>query len=130
MEIDEIPQDDSKIYRGQKRVIYATRQGHYESATTSGWDTEEFATSQAVAELDELAEQALQAVKCGEKSPIFYLMYKNRFDLQSLSQATGIWQWRIRRHFRPEVFDNLSLKVLNIYMNIFQQPLNIEYSKE
>ena len=119
MDIKDIPQDNSKIFRGQKKVIYATRNGNYESGTTSGWDDEEFATQQAVEELKQQTEQALQAVKNGEKSPLYYLMYKYRFDEQSLAQATGFWQWQIRRHCKPEVWAKLSEKKLEKYAGVF-----------
>lgn len=119
MDINDIPQDNSKIFRGQKKVIYATRNGNYESGTTSGWDDEEFATQQAVEELKQQTEQALQAVKNGEKSPLYYLMYKYRFDEQSLAQATGFWQWQIRRHCKPEIWAKLSQKKLEKYAEVF-----------
>ena len=119
MDIKDIPQDNSKIFRGQKKIIYATRNGNYESGTTSGWDDEEFATQQAVEELNQQTEQALQAVKSGEKSPLYYLMYKYRFDEQSLAQATGFWQWQIRRHCKPEVWAKLSQKKLEKYAEVF-----------
>lgn len=119
MDIKNIPQDDSKIFRGQKKVVYATANGRYQAATSSGWQTEEFATQQAVDELDQQTELALQAVKNGEKSPIYYLMYKNRYDLPTLAQATGFWQWQIKRHFRPEVFAKLSEEKLAVYAGVF-----------
>ena len=119
MDIEDIPQDDSKIFRGQKKVIYATRNGKFEAGTTTGWNAEEFATQQAVDELAQLTEQALQAVKSGEKSIIYYLMNKNRYDLQTLAQATGFWQWQIKRHFRLDVFNKLSEKKLEVYAGVF-----------
>lgn len=124
MEIDEIPQDDSKIFRGQRKVIYGTRNGKFEAGTSTGWQAEEFATEQAVDELNQLTEQALQAVKNGEKSPIYYLMYKNRYDLQSLAQATGFWQWQIKRHFRPEIFKKLPERKLQVYAKVFGIKIN------
>jgi len=119
MEINDIPQDNSKIFRGQRKVVYATENGNYQTATTNGWETEEFATEQAVEELNQLTAEALDAVKRGEKSPLFYLMYRNRFDLTSLAQATGFWQWQIKRHFKPSVFAKLSDKVLSRYAEVF-----------
>ena len=124
MEIDDIPQDDSKIFRGQRKVIYGTRNGKFEAGTSTGWQAEEFATEQAVDELNQLTEQALQSVKNGEKSPIYYLMYKNRYDLQSLAQATGFWQWQVKRHFRPEVFAKLGEKKLERYARVFGVEIN------
>lgn len=119
MEIDDIPQDNSKIFNGERKVIYATRNGKFEAGKSNGWAEEEFATQQAVQELDELTAQALQAVKNGEKSAIYYLMYKYRFDETTLAQATGFWKWQVRRHFRPEVFARLSEKKLMKYRVVF-----------
>lgn len=119
MDVNDIPQDDSKIFKGQRKVIYATQNGSYQTATSNGWDTETFATEQAVEELQQLANDALEAVKRGEKSPLFYYMYHNRFDLPSLAQATGFWQWQIKRHFKPSVFEKLSDKVLERYAEVF-----------
>jgi len=36
-------------------------------------------------------------------------------DVPLLSQVTGLWQWRIRRHFRPDIFRNLSAGLLRRY---------------
>ena len=119
MELNDIPQDNSKIFRGQRKVGYATKDGNYQTATTNGWETEEFATEQAVEELNQLTAEALDAVKRGEKSPLFYYMYRYRFDLPSLAQATGFWQWQIKRHFKPSVFAKLSDKVLSRYVEVF-----------
>lgn len=119
MDIKDIPQDNSKIFRGQRKVIYATKDGKFEAGKSNGWVEEEFATQQAVDELNQQTEQALQAVKNGEKSAIYYLMYKNRYDLQSLAQATGFWQWQVKRHFKPEVFAKLSAEKLQRYAGVF-----------
>ncbi|URL02227.1 hypothetical protein L4F91_01060 [Avibacterium sp. 20-126] len=127
MDLNDIPQDDSRIFRGQKKIIYATQNGHYQASTSTGWQTEEFATQQAVEALKQQTEQALQAVKNGQKSVLYYLMYKYRFDEQSLAQATGFWQWQIKRHFRPEVWETLSQKKLGKYADVFG--IEMEYFK-
>ncbi|MDO1508873.1 MULTISPECIES: hypothetical protein [unclassified Neisseria] len=120
MKVDDIPQDESKTYHGHQKIIYGTRDGHYEAATSSGWQDEAFATEQAVAELDELTEQALQAVLKGERSPLYYYMYRYRHDESSLAQSAGLWRWQIRRHFRPEVFAKLNNKTLSKYAQALQ----------
>ena len=119
MDINDIPQDESKIFQGQCKVIYGTRNGKFEAGKSNGWAEEEFATAQAVEEINQQAQEALQAVKNGEKSPLYYLMYKNRYDLQSLAQATGFWQWQIKRHFNPEVFKKLNKAKLEQYKFVF-----------
>lgn len=124
LDIKDISQYNSKISNGERKVVYAARNGKFEAGKSNGWVEEEFATQQAVQALDELTEQALQAVKNGEKSAIYYLMYKYRFDETTLAQATGFRKWQVRRHFRPEVFAKLSEKTLGRYATVFSLSLN------
>ncbi|MBS9783035.1 MAG: hypothetical protein KGV46_00590 [Pasteurella sp.] len=124
MEIKDIPQDNSKTYSGHQKVIYGTRNGNYETATSTGWQDEAFATEQAVNELKEQMEQAKQAVQLGEKSAIFYLMYQYRYDEQSLSKVTGLWKWQLKRHFKPIIFAKLSDKTLQKYSDAFQMSID------
>ena len=119
MNEQEVPQDDNTIYRGQKRAVYATGEdGEYGVVASSGWAVEEEATLQAVAELERLADEAYEAYRAGEASPLVFHMYDKRLDLLSLSQATGIFQWRIKRHFRPKIFAKLSHKMLERYSDV------------
>ncbi|MDA3946474.1 MAG: hypothetical protein PF439_07325 [Helicobacteraceae bacterium] len=119
MEINSVPQDNSTIYNGQKRALYATSQdGEYGVVASSGWDVEEEATMQAVVELERLAEEAYEACVDGVISPLEFHMYSKRLDLLSLSQATGLFQWRIKRHFKPAVFAKLSDKILARYADV------------
>lgn len=119
MEINRVPQDESTIYNGQKRAVYATgKDGEYNVVASSGWDAEEEATQQAVAELVRLSHEAYEACERGEVSPLVYHMYAKRLDLLSLSQATGLFQWRIKRHFKPGVFAKLTDKMLTRYSEV------------
>jgi hypothetical protein len=36
-------------------------------------------------------------------------------DVPLLSQATGLWRWRVRRHFKPHVFARLPLSLWRRY---------------
>ena len=40
MDINDIPQDESKIFQGQCKVIYGTRNGKFESGKSNGWSEE------------------------------------------------------------------------------------------
>jgi hypothetical protein len=42
-------------------------------------------------------------------------MRKARMDVPLLSQTSGVWQWRIRRHFQPAIFAGLSTAQLQRY---------------
>jgi hypothetical protein len=42
-------------------------------------------------------------------------MYARRMDVALLAQVSGVWQWRIRRHFHPQRFEHISPRVLAHY---------------
>lgn len=120
MEIKDIPQDDSESYHGHLKVIYGTRDGRYEAATSSGWQDEAYATEMAVAELDEQTRTAREAVARGKYSPLYYHMFRFRHDETGLAMAAGVWKWQLRRHLRPEIFARLPDKTLQKYADALQ----------
>ncbi len=131
MEEKDLPQHNSATYAGHQKVMYATRDGHYVKATSSGWDDEAFATEQAVDQLRHQAEAACAAVLAGTASPLFYCMHAFRHDETSLAQATGLFRWQVRRHFKPAVFARLPDKTLQRYADalqldvmVFRQPFD------
>lgn len=124
MKIDEVPQDHSSTYGGHRKLLYAVNnQGHYEPARSDGWEAESFATQMALEELEALEQAALQAWQAGQASPLECLMHRYRMDLPALSQITGLWQWRIRRHFRLPVYRRLRPVTLSRYANAFGLPV-------
>ena len=115
MEVEDIPQDNSKSYNGQRKIIYGTRNGHYEAATSTGWLEESYATEMAVSELERQTEAAREAVAQGAYSPLYYHMFRFRHDETGLAMAAGVWKWQLRRHLRPNVFAKLPDKTLQKY---------------
>ncbi|WP_027010317.1 hypothetical protein [Conchiformibius kuhniae] len=115
MRIDDVPQDQSRTYRGHHKILYATRNGRYEAAPSNGWAAEEYATEQAVADLHAQSLAAYREAASGKRSPLYYYMYCYRHDETSLAQSAGVWRWRVRRHFRPDVFARLPESVLRRY---------------
>lgn len=120
MDVKDIPQDNSKSYHGQRKIIYGTRDGHYEAATSTGWQDESYATEMAVAELDAQTRAAREAVAQGTHSPLYYHMFRLRHDEASLAAAAGVWQWQLRRHLRAAVFEKLPAKTLQKYADALQ----------
>ncbi len=81
-----------------------------------GGEVDETVTLQALDRIKEQTGEAKARVLAGQSSPLEYWMYAQRLDLPQLSQVTGLWQWRIRRHFAsPNSFAELSPKVLQNY---------------
>ena len=116
MEKDAVPQDASPTYGGLRKLLYAVdSQGKYTGVQSSGWDVESFSTELAVSELNRRRDDAWQRAHDGKTSALEYHMYRNRMDFDTLVMASGIWRWRVRRHFRPHVYAKLSGKVLTRY---------------
>ena len=125
MRIDEVPQDQSSTYAGHKKLLYAQdSSGAYTGVKSSGWEAEASATLDAVALYQALADQARAEVAAGQKSPLYFHMYDCRMDLPLLSQLTGFWRWRIRRHFKPQVFAGLSQTALSRYAKAMDKTIS------
>ena len=103
MEREAVPQHDNPTLGGYRKAVYARdAQGRIVPVASSGWVVEEVVTSQAVESLRQQAEAARLAALAGTGSPLAYWMYHRRMDLPLLSQTSGLWQWRVRRHLaRP-----------------------------
>ena len=116
MDNSHVPQHNISTYAHHKKAIYATdNNGDYTIVASSGWDVEEEATRQALTELERLAADAFVRVLTGEMSPLYFHMYNRRMDLQVLAESTGLFKWRIRRHFRPRIFARLADRMLARY---------------
>lgn len=112
----EVPQEGNSTLDGHRKAVYARgADGKLHLVQSAGWEVEEIVTRQAVDDLRRLAEDARRRVIAGQTSPLEFHMHRVRMDVPLLAQASGIWQWRIRRHFRPEVFARLSPAVLGRY---------------
>jgi len=113
---ESVPQDNSPTYAGLRKLLYAVdAQGKYTGVPSTGWEVESFATQTAVSELDRLRQDAWQRARDGKTSALEFHMYRNRMEPDTLSATTGIWRWRVRRHFDPKKFSRLSDRVLTRY---------------
>jgi hypothetical protein len=116
MKTDEVPQDEARTYGGSKKLMYAVREnGEYTGVKSAGWEVETYATVSAVEELDRLRDDAVARAKAGVTSPLEAHMYVRRMDVATLSAVTGVWEWRVKRHFKPAVFPKLSAALLQRY---------------
>ena len=115
MKVNEVPQDIT-YYEGEKRACYALdNEGKYVIVTSTGWSTEEVVNGLAVAELAAALEETRKAVFAGLKSPLYYHMERRQMIPGILAKTAGIATFRVKRHFRPEIFAKLKLSVLNRY---------------
>jgi hypothetical protein len=112
----DVPQEGNSTLAGNRKAVYAVADdGRLRLVPSRGWEVEEIVTRQAVEDLERRAESALARARAGETSPLEYHMYRARMDVELLSQTTGLWRWRIRRHFNPAVFARLPLALRRRY---------------
>jgi hypothetical protein len=121
MKKDEVPQDESNLSKSnRKELLYATDEnGNYTTTLSTGWEPKTIALSNSIEDINERTIIAKNRVKNGEVSPIVYFMELNRMDLSILSSYVGMWKWRVKRHFKPNIFKTLSDKILQKYTNVF-----------
>ena len=116
MKKSEVPQDARPEYGGERRALYAVDDaGRYATVPSAGWRADEVVNQQAVDEYRRLADDALARARAGRASPLEFHMYDRRMEVPTLAQATGLWQWRVRRHLRPEIFRALDAALLARY---------------
>jgi len=112
----DVPKEGNATLEGKRKAVYAVGDdGRLRIVQSAGWEVEETVTRQALEELERRAQQARERASAGQSSPLEYHMYRARVDVALLSQATGLWRWRVRRHFRPEIFARLPRAVLQRY---------------
>lgn len=120
MKKEDVPQDVSALGKITKEVCYATdSEGKYTTELSKGWDVKITALDKAWEDIDVRIENARQKVLRGEASPLLFFMEKGIMDISLLADYTGFWQWQIKRHLKPSVFNNLSEKKLQRYAEVF-----------
>jgi hypothetical protein len=121
MKKEEVPQDKGNLSnKNMKELVYATdEKGNYTTALSTGWEPKTIALSNSIDEISERIALAKAQVENNEASPIVYFMEHSRMDVAILSSYVGIWQWRVKRHFKPKVFAKLSDKILQKYADTF-----------
>ncbi|WP_430908382.1 hypothetical protein [Maribacter sp. 2-571] len=121
MKKDEVPQDESflKEEHGKELCYAVDEEGNYTTALSSGWDVKTIALDNALKVIEERVADAKQRVLSGHTSPIEYYMEVCKMELPILASYVGMWQWRVKRHFKPSVFKRLSQRTLQKYAAVF-----------
>lgn len=120
MKKKDIPQDKTHLSTFTREVLYAkNEEGHYEKLLSEGWNVKNDALNNAWDDLNEQIAQAKEDAIVGKTSPIEYYMKLQIMELDILAGYTGIWQFNIKRHFKPKVYKELSNKTLRKYAKAF-----------
>jgi hypothetical protein len=116
MDVSEVPQEGNRTLGNHRKAVYAKDEnGRIVLVASRGSEVDEAVTLQAIDRLQGFAQAARSRCLAGLTAPLEVWMWEKRMDVPLLAQVTGIWQWRIRRHFRPEVFAKLKPNVLQSY---------------
>ncbi len=119
MKIQNVPQDESSTYGKMKKTIYAKNsEGKMQGISSSGWEVEETVTRQALDDIQVHIKEAYKEVKSGKKSTLYYYMYAKKMDLLLLAQATGFFQWTIKKDFNPKRFVKIKEVRLEEYCDV------------
>lgn len=122
MKQKDVPQDNSKMEAAKMtELLYITDENdNYTTANSKGWDAKTLALEESMELINERVEQAKKDFLAGKSSPIPYFMELNKMDYQILASYVGLWQWRVKRHSKPNVFKKLSVKMLKKYADVFE----------
>ena len=119
MDVNDVPQEGNRTMGGHLRAMYARdADGRIVIVPSRGGEVDETVTLQALDLIREMTEAARARVQAGETSPLEYWMYAQRLDLPQLAQVSGFWQWRIRRHLKPQRFAKLPPAILQRYADV------------
>ena len=120
MKKDEVPQDLSSLGKITKEVCYATdSDGKYVTELSSGWDVKITALDTAWGDIGKRITAAKQQVLDGKASPLVFFMEYRLMDVAILAGYTGFWQFQVKRHLKPGIFNALPDNKLQKYAEAF-----------
>jgi hypothetical protein len=121
MKVNEVPQDDAHLLEGKTRdVQYALDEnGKYTTVKSLGWEPKNIVMLNAWEYENEKIAEARRLVREGKKSPVYYHMKRCLMDKKLLASYTGFSRLSIVRHFKPNIFKQLSDKKLDRYVYAF-----------
>lgn len=120
MKKEDVPQDVSALGKLTTEVCYATDEcGKYVATQSRGWDVKITALDAAWGDIEQRIAAAKQKVLDNEASPLLFYMELNLMGVELVAGYTGFWQWQVKRHLKPSVFNSLSDKKLQRYAEAF-----------
>lgn len=130
MKKEDVPQDESTLGTKNIRELYyvVEENGNYTTELSTGWKPKTIALNNALETLEERAQAAKERVEQGISSPIEYYMEVNRMDIPTLAAYANMWQWQVKRHLKPRVFNRLSDRKLQKYATTFD--ITVEQLKD
>jgi len=101
---------------GEQMVQYYFDGNEWRQKWEKNFDTCELLMTKQSQELEAIRQQVLDR----QLSPLAYHIQTNLFDVNLLSSYTGISKRHIKKHLKPEYFDQLDEETLNKYASVFE----------
>ncbi len=115
MKKEDVTQDESFL-DGRSKAAYALdEKGQYVVVATRGYADEVAATTVALRTQDRLIQQAWDAAKRGEASPLAYHLAAKHWTLGLAAAQMGMMRWRVWWHLKPAGFRGIPASVLERY---------------
>lgn len=119
MKENEVPHDKGALGELQEVYYVTDNEGNYTTSLSEGWEVKDIAIQASISLLEEQLLEAKELILAGKQSPIPYYMLCTRMDWATLASYMNRWQWLIKRHKKPQVFQKLSEKTLQKYASLF-----------
>jgi hypothetical protein len=110
--------------QGERKEIfyhYDEKEGKITCNTDSHDENDRIFIQQAWDNYGERAEEALKQVLAGLKSPLYYHMEKTTMELTLLAATVSLPKWRVKRHFKPNIYKKLKRSILERYARAFDK---------
>lgn len=117
MKVREVSQDNiPQYYEGLKKGSCALNdEGKYVIVPSLGWDADEVINGLAVNEFAANLEETRKVLLAGLKSSLCYHMEVRQMTPEILAKTANIAKFKVKRHFRPDIFVKLKPAVLVRY---------------
>ena len=121
MKVNEVPQEDANAFEKEFKVLqYATDdEGKFTAVKSVGWKPKTVVMQNAWDFQNEKVEKAMQLVRDGKRSPLYYHAKKNMMNARLLAAYTGFCALSVILHFRPKQFKRLKKEKLKKYADVF-----------
>ena len=101
---------------GEQMVQYYFDGKEWRQKWERNFDACEVVITKQIQELETIRKQILD----GQLSPLAYHIQTNLFDVKLLSDYTGIPKRHIKKHLKPEFFNQLDEEILKKYASVFE----------
>ena len=101
---------------GEQMVQYYFDGNKWQQKWEKKFDACEIVMTEQLQEIEAIRQQVL----AGKLSPLAYHIQTNLFSIKMLSSYTGISKRHIKKHLKPEIFNQLKEETLEKYSAVFE----------